>query len=171
MSKVIAKVACLAILLLYIYNVGAFAQNENNKVKKNTMSGPANVAEAQHIGTYGTQYLFGVAISYADSVTYITNICPVSQIKYDKRTKTTIGAELYTESLKNYLLQQGKTGYLCSTFMCKSMKEAEKKVVALRNKTIKQKQTRLQAIDAFRYEHINTDNIFSNVGQGNDGDF
>ena len=124
-----------------------------------------------------TFFLFGVAISYSDSVTMTTNICEVDSISYYKETKTPVGLDLYTESLNNYLVAQGKKGYLCSTFIFNTKKQAEKKLLYIRNKVTSKKQTALRPISDFKYVYINTDNIFTNEfvnkssGMGNDDDF
>ena len=112
--------------------------------------------------TLGKRYLFGVATSYADSVTMLTNICEVNGMSCRAQEKTPIGLELYTQSLKDYLLKQGKTGYVCTTFVCKSQKEAEQKLIAVRNDVARKKMTALQSVGDFKYQVISTEHIYSN---------
>lgn len=120
----------------------------------------------QRVGLLPTRYLYGVAISYTDSVTYITNVSAVKDMAYDKTTKTPIGLDLYTESLRSYLQTQGKTGYVCSTFLCKSQKEAEKQILALRHKLQKNEVCPYQPLGGFAYQRIATEQIFTNAGEG-----
>lgn len=147
-----------------------------NKKKKKSVSEKKQTKDVEIIRP-GRSFLFGVAISYSDSVTMTTNICEVDSISYYKETKTPVGLDLYTESLNNYLVAQGKKGYLCSTFIFNTKKQAEKKLLYIRNKVTSKKQTALRPISDFKYVYINTDNIFTNEfvnkssGMGNDDDF
>ncbi|MGN1236505.1 MAG: hypothetical protein ACI4TS_03580 [Bacteroidaceae bacterium] len=147
-----------------------------NKKKKKSVSEKEQTKEVEIIKC-GRSFLFGVAINYSDSVTLTTNICEVDSISYYKQTKTPVGLGLYTESLNNYLIAQGKNGYLCSTFIFNTKKQAEKKLLSIRNRVTSKKQTALRAIGDFKYVYINTDNIFTNEfvnkssGLSNDDDF
>lgn len=114
------------------------------------------------IGVVGKCYLFGVAIGYADSLTMVTDIFEISGMKYNLKTKEPVGLDLYTRSFKDYILKQNKKGYLCSTFVSKSKKEAEDKMLAIRRRVAKKKTTALASAGDFRYEYINTDSIYTN---------
>lgn len=178
----IKYILIFAVTLLFVVGTDAYAQSTKQRGKIKTSESESEVVKpkavkksnktssVQQVAMVGRQYLFGVAISYSDSVTMVTNICPVDNMAYDKRTKSPIGLDLYTESFKSFLLRQGKVGYMCSTFVCKSMKDAEKKVIALREKVNKKKETCLQPVGDFKYEYINMEHIFSNVGQPDDDD-
>lgn len=110
----------------------------------------------------GACYLFGVATGYADSVTMVTNICRVDGMEGRLQEKTPIGIDLYTKSLKDYLAGIGKKGYVCTTFVCTSRKEAEQRLVAVRNNVMQKKTTALMPIGDFEYKYISTKHIFSN---------
>ena len=153
------------------------SDSDFEKAKKKKSESEKNQTKDVEIIRPGRIFLFGVAISYSDSVTMTTNICEVDSISYYKETKTPVGLDLYTESLNNYLVAQGKKGYLCSTFIFNTKKQAEKKLLYIRNKVTSKKQTALRPISDFKYVYINTDNIFTNEfvnkssGMGNDDDF
>lgn len=119
----------------------------------------------QKIGWMPTRYLFGVATSYADSVTLVTMVAPIDSMAYDKNTKTPLGLDLYTTSFHNFLEAQGRKGYICSTFVCETEKEAESKLAAVCKRVNKKKQTRLESADGFLYHRIATEYIYSNVGE------
>lgn len=131
----------------------------------------------QRVGSLPARYLFGVAIGYADSVAYITPVCEIKDMAYDLRTKTPIGLDLYTESLRTYLQTQGHTDYVCSTFLCKSRKEADKQATALRRRWEKSEVCRYLPLDGFAYQRIATEQIFTNAGdnsvstESDDSDF
>lgn len=135
----------------------------SNKGKSNDANTPSSYE--QRVGFASTRYLFGVAISYADSVTYITDISPINEVAYDMTTKTPIGLDMYSESLRTFLQTQGKTGYVCTTFMCKNKKEAEKQVLALRRKLEKNTVCPYQPLGGFAYQRIATEQIFTNAGE------
>ncbi len=109
-----------------------------------------------------SRFLFGVATSYADSVTYVTNISEISGMEGRIQEKTPIGIDLYTQSLKDFLKERGKTGYLCATYVCKSRKEAERKLLNVRGNVQRNKLTALQPIGEFSYKYISTEHIYSN---------
>lgn len=133
--------------------------------KRKRSSADDSTPYEQRVGTLPMRYLYGVAISYTDSVTYITGISAINDMAYDKITKTPIGLDLYTETLRNYLQSQGKTGYVCSTFLCKSQKEAERQVLSLRHKLQKNEVCPYQPLGGFAYERIATETIFTNAGE------
>src|SRR5574344_2441271 len=51
-------------------------------------------------------FLFGTATNIQDSVTYMTEIVPIEGAAFDKKTGFMVGMELYSDQLRNYLLQQ-----------------------------------------------------------------
>ena len=148
------------------------AEKAAKKGKIKTSEAESDKADAEKASTYvqklgvlGKRYLFGVATSYADSVTMITMVSEVDSMTYDLTTKTPLGLDLYTTSFRNYLEGQGRTGYICSTFVCESDEEAERKLTAICNRVNKKKRTHLESVDGFLYHHIATEYIYTNVGE------
>ncbi len=133
--------------------------NKKGRAKDNAIS------YEQRLGFAPSRYLYGVAISYTDSVTYITDIAAITDVAYDTSTKTPLGLDLYSESLRTFLQAQGKTGYVCTTFICKNKKEAEKQVLALRHKLEKNPVCPYKPLGGFAYHRIATEQIFTNAGE------
>lgn len=169
----------LVSLIALVCSVGCFSQStKHNRIKKietseaettdSISTKKKNVVKVKDAEisktteTLGKRYLFGVATSYADSVTMLTNICEVDGMESRVQEKTPIGLELYTQSLKDFLLKQGKTGYVCATFVCKSRKEAEQKLLSVRNDVVRKKMTALQSVGDFKYQFISTEHIYTN---------
>jgi hypothetical protein len=146
----------------------ACTAQDSGKVEKKA-SGDATLEESKKTIQLAPRYLFGVATSYADSVTYVTNIFEISGMEGRIQEKTPIGVDLYTQSLKDYLKEKGKTGYLCATYVCKSRKEAEQKVLKVRGNVQRNKMTALQPIGDFSFKYISTEHIYSNE-QENSGE-
>ena len=119
----------------------------------------------QQLGWLDKRYVFGVATSYADSVTMVTMVNEVDSMAYDVNTKVPLGIDLYTDSFRNYLEAQGRTGYICSTFVCTTEREAERKLTAICNRVNKKKRTKLTSVDGFLYHRIATEHIYTNAGQ------
>ena len=84
---------------------------------------------------------------------------------YDLNTKAPLGLDLYTLSFRNFLEAQGLKGYICSTFVCKTEKEAERRLTAVCKRVNKKKRTRLASADGFVYHRIATDYIYTNAGE------
>ena len=82
--------------------------------------------------------------------------------------KTPVGIDLYTQDLRDFLKERGKTGYLCATYVCKSRKEAEQKILEVRNNVLRNKLTALQPISEFKYKYISTEHIYSNEEKPNE---
>lgn len=137
------------------------AAKKKKSESKKTKKAESDETEPQ-IDAVGKRYLFGVAISYADSLTMVTDICEINGMKYNLKTGEPVGLDLYTRSFKDYILRQNKRGYLCSTFVSKSKKEAEDKMLAIRRRVAKKKITTLAFAGDFKYEYINTDSIYTN---------
>ena len=112
-------------------------------------------------------YLFGVARNYHDSITYFTNITPISKVVCDKETGFIDGLNLYTAQLENHLLKNGRFGYLCATFYAKNMKNAEKIYVKLKKKIDKKRFTRVEPLGDFVYQFVSPENIYRNVIKAN----
>ena len=145
------------------------AERESKKAEKGVKSSEEVATHVQKLGTVDTRYLFGVATSFADSVTYVTMVAPVDSMVYDLNTKAPLGLDLYTLSFRNFLEAQGLQGYICSTFVYKTEKEAERRLTAICKRVNKKKRTRLASADGFMYHRIATDYIYTNAGEGASG--
>lgn len=141
------------------------AEKESRKAEKGVKTSEEVATHVQKLSTVDTRYLFGVATSFADSVTYVTMVAPVDSMVYDQNTKAPLGLDLYTLSFRNFLEAQGLKGYICSTFVCKTEKEAERRLTAVCKRVNKKKRTRLASADGFIYHRIATDFIYTNAGE------
>lgn len=141
------------------------AEKESRKAEKGVKTSEEVATHVQKLSTVDTRYLFGVATSFADSVTYVTMVAPVDSMVYDQNTKAPLGLDLYTLSFRNFLEAQGPKGYICSTFVCKTEKEAERRLTAVCKRVNKKKRTRLASADGFIYHRIATDFIYTNAGE------
>lgn len=108
-------------------------------------------------------YLFGTAVNHQDSTTYITGIVPIENVTFNKKRETIIGLELYSAQLQNYLLQQGHTGYICTTFFATKAGKLEKKFIKVKKRLIKDKATTFKELPEFKFEYASPENIFRNV--------
>ena len=179
MKHRIMIIVALAGLLLIGGGVSADAQaNKADRLKeaikaakaeKGVKSSEDVATHVQKLGTVDTRYLFGVATSFADSLTYVTMVAPVDSMVYDMNTKAPLGLDLYTLSFRNFLEAQGLKGYICSTFVYKTEKEAERRLTAICKRVNKKKRTRLASADGFIYHRIATDYIYTNAGEGASG--
>ena len=110
-----------------------------------------------------TVYMFGIAQSYMDSVTYVTNVDRVENVVFDKGTGYVDGLDLYTTQLETYLLQQGHAGYVCTTFYATDRKKAEKRFLKIKRRMLRQKYTQVQNLGDFAYRFVSTENIYRNM--------
>ncbi|MCH5178607.1 MAG: hypothetical protein J1F13_02895 [Prevotellaceae bacterium] len=141
-------------------------KDKREKVKAEQKKEKEEVStHVQKLGWLDRRYLFGVATSYADSVTMVTMVAPVDSMAYDENTRTPLGLDLYTDSYRNFLDGHGFKGYLCSTFIFSSEKKAERKLAAVCRKVKKRKGVRLVSADGFEYRRIATEHIYTNVGE------
>ena len=138
------------------------------KGEKKHVSDDFKSDENKKILRLGSRFLFGVATSYADSVTYVSNIVEIVGMDGRIQEKTPVGIDLYTQDLRDFLKERGKTGYLCATYVCKSRKEAEQKILDVRNNVLRNKLTALQPISEFKYKYISTEHIYSNEEKPNE---
>ncbi len=138
---------------------------ESEGETENTAVAAPQTPYKQVQGKLGRRYLFGVAQSYSDSTTFVTNITPIDGMSYDVKTNTPLGLDLYTASLRDFLATQGKKSYVCTTFFFKNIKEAEKKVLKIRKKASKNTATKLMPLPEFNYEYISTEHIQYNTGE------
>lgn len=141
------------------------AEKASKKAGKAKKDAEEVATHVQELGMMDTRYLFGVATSFADSVTYVTMVAPVDSMVYDLNTKAPLGLDLYTLSFRNFLEAQGLKGYICSTFVCKTEKEAERRLTAVCKRVNKKKRTRLASADGFVFHRIATDYIYTNAGE------
>lgn len=109
-----------------------------------------------------TMYLYGMAKSYQDSLVYMTEIMLLENVALDKSTGGVANVELYSEQLKNYLAQLGKTGYICSLFYEKSQKKIEKSYMKLKKRVMKDKSAKFAPL-GFRYEYIDPKSVYRNI--------
>ena len=126
---------------------------------------PSNSPKGEDI--VSRQYLFGVATSYADSVTMVTMVAAVDSMAMDPNSKAPLGLDLYTDSFRNFLLARGLEGYVCSTFVCPTEKEAEKRLAHICKRVNKNPAMKLRSVDGFKYHFIATDKISNLVGEDN----
>lgn len=138
------------------------------KEEKKHVSDDFKSDENKKILRLGSRFLFGVATSYADSVTYVSNIVEIVGMDGRIQEKTPVGIDLYTQDLRDFLKERGKTGYVCATYVCKSRKEAEQKILDVRNNVLRNKLTALQPISEFKYKYISTEHIYSNEEKPNE---
>ena len=153
------------IIIMAVAMLVGGAQRVCAQSKQDAANSEKTSTHTQQLGHLGTRWLFGVATSYADSVTMVTMVAPIDSMAYDLNTKSPLGLDLYTDSFRNYLKGQGLHGYICSTFVCNSEKEAERKLTAVCNKVKKRKQTRLESVNGFIYHRIATEHIYTNAGE------
>lgn len=140
-----------------VENVEEQSSAPKSKKKKNAK------AETERETVLKDVYLFGVSRSYADSITYFTNISLIRNAVFDKATGFIDGIRLYTEQLENHLLQGGHTGYISATFYAKTRKKAEKIYTRLRKKTVKKSHTRIEPLGDFEYRFVSPENIYRNI--------
>lgn len=73
-------------------------------------------------------FVFGVAISFNDSIVCITDIQEVKQASItDNREKFLVGRDGYSRQLREHLAAQGLANRTCTTFWATSRKAIEKK--------------------------------------------
>jgi len=143
-------------------------QSEPEPVVTTSVRSVYNQSQPFVLGKMERRYLFGVAVSYTDSTTIITDIAAIDGIDYNTKDNTPVGFDVYSDSFRNYLAAHGKVGYICTTFICKDQKEAEKKLIKAKEKARKNSTTRLEPAGDFTYKYISTEHI-STYGNGNNG--
>lgn len=108
-----------------------------------------------------TMYFVGTAKSYQDSIVYMTDIMLLENVAIDKATGGVANIEMYSDQLKKYLAQMGKTGYICSIFYEKSQKKIEKTYMKLKKRVMKDKSAQFAPL-SFRYEYVDPSSIYRN---------
>jgi hypothetical protein len=125
---------------------------------------PSLNAANENNGLQKKIYFFGIAKSYADSVTFLTGIVPMDNVNINKNTKGVDNLEMYTEQLNNYFKQQGLSGYICATFFSEKSKDIEKQYLKLKKKISKQKGMTLKVLNDsdFKYNFVDSKKIYHN---------
>lgn len=127
--------------------------------------------DASRIYKAERRYLFGVAIGLSDSITYVTDVCPIDGMDFDSRFKSPLGLELYTANFREFLSNMGRSGYLCSTFYAKTLREAVNKLVKVRKKILKAKNTMMVELTEYQYHYIPTHQIRLEPAKSEEEDF
>lgn len=110
-------------------------------------------------------YFLGVAKSFQDSITYMTDVAGLSGIAYDKKTKAPLNIEMYTEQLSKYLVAEGHRGYICTTYTARDRKHIEKLYLKLKKRMTKDHGTRILPLSPteFSYQVVDPTTIYRNA--------
>lgn len=111
-----------------------------------------------------TVYFFGIARNYTDSIACITEIYPINNVTIYEKTKAVLNIELYTQQLYTFFNQQGKYGYICTTFTSPKYKKIEKLYLKLKKRLNADPGASLQFIPnaAFHYQLVDSKTIYRN---------
>lgn len=100
-------------------------------------------------------YVFGVSISYTDSLTFITDIQPLPTAYVDTKTGFLYDRSIYSQQLQIWVeTMKQQPGTTCAIFFNKSKSALEKKYLKLLNKVRKDRSTKLQTLDAGEFKFI-----------------
>lgn len=155
----------MAILLVGV-STGCYAKKGNKALADKAKNEQATPHEKERATFTKDVFMFGIARSYQDSITYLTNISPIQKAVFDKSTGFIDGLDLYTNQLETHLLMKGRNGYICATFHYKSMKQAENAYLKLRKKISNKKYTSIEPLGDFMYHFVSPENIYRNVPTG-----
>lgn len=113
----------------------------------------------------GSTYFLGIAKSFQDSITYMTDVAGLSGIAYDKKTGSPLNIEMYTEQLSKYLAGQGRHGYICTTYTARDRKHIEKLYLKLKKRTTKDHGMRIMPLSPseFSYQAVDPTTIYRNA--------
>ena len=106
----------------------------------------------------GRLYVFGVALSPADSVVYMTDELLLDSAQVYKKTKFLDGRDVMSRQLANHMAAKGEKNRICSVTFAKSVKALDK----LYTKQVKQFQKRGFLVKSvgqgeFRFSTIRTE--------------
>lgn len=100
-------------------------------------------------------YVFGVSISYTDSLTYMTDIQALTPAYVDTKTGFLYDRSIYSQQLQMWIEAfKGREGTTCAIFFSKNRGQLEKKFLKLQSKIRKDRSTKLQALDAGEFKFI-----------------
>lgn len=100
-------------------------------------------------------YVFGVSISYTDSLTFITDIQPLPTAYVDTKTGFLYDRSIYSQQLQMWIeANKRQPETTCAIFFSKNRGRLEKKFLKLQNKIRKDRSTKLQALDAGEFKFV-----------------
>ncbi len=100
-------------------------------------------------------YVFGVSVSYTDSLTFLTDIQPLPTAYVDTKTGFLYDRSIYSQQLQMWVEAFKKQpDTTCAIFFSKSRSKLEKKYLKLQGKIRKNPATRLQSLDAGEFKFI-----------------
>lgn len=115
----------------------------------------------------GNTYFLGVAKSFQDSITYMTDVAGLSGIAYDKKTGSPLNIEMYTEQLSKYMAGEGRRGYICTTYTARDRKHIEKLYLKLKKRITKERGMRIMPLtpSEFSYQAVDPNTIYRNASE------
>lgn len=116
-------------------------------------------------GKTGETYFLGVAQSFQDSTIYLTDVVALTGIAYDKKTKSPLNIEMYTDQLSKYISGEGHKGYICTTYTARDRKHIEKIYLKLKKRTIARHAMRIVPLSPseFSYQAVDPTTIYRNT--------
>ncbi|MCM1107658.1 MAG: hypothetical protein NC388_01250 [Clostridium sp.] len=103
----------------------------------------------------GKAYMFGVSMSFTDSIVYITDLQELDTVYFQPKTGYIAERTLYSAQLQLYLEEQcGQTNQTSTVFYNRSRKKLEKTFLSVKKKYAKNKEVVVQPVgtDKFRFQ-------------------
>lgn len=100
-------------------------------------------------------YVFGMSVCYTDSLTFLTDIQPLSPAYVDTKTGFLYDRSIYSQQLQIWIESFKKLpDTTCAIFFSKNRSRLEKKFLKLQNKIRKDRSTKLQTLDAGEFKFV-----------------
>lgn len=96
-------------------------------------------------------YVYGIAYSPTDSVTYLTDIRLLENVKLKKKTKFLDSRNEYSTQLKQYMSEQGLDHYVCAVVFKPSYKSLYKDYVKYK-KYLTKRNVVISTIDQLKFQ-------------------
>lgn len=106
-----------------------------------------------------TVYVFGFSASFNDSIVYFTDIQRIDGATITTKTKFLVDRSQYSEQLRQYFNTSGQPNRTCMVMYGLTQKEAEKKLVSLRNKYAKSGKYDIKYLTANNFAFKVVDNV------------
>lgn len=126
----------LLLILLFATTLGATARH--------SMATGSNAKgdDEKHV------YMFGFAISFKDSVVYVTDIQRVAPVTWERRTHLLSRRANYSEQLRYHLNNQGLTDRTITVMYDKKKKKVEKRLRKLQRRYTQKRKYEWKVVDA-----------------------
>lgn len=105
----------------------------------------AVVAKAESV------YVYGIAYSPTDSITYLTDIRLLENVKVQKKTKFLQSRNEYSTQLKQYMTEQGLDHYVCTVVFKPTYKSLYKDYVKYK-KYLTKRNIVISTIDQMKFQ-------------------